>query len=142
MNNDAFLDWTTDDWADSYEAQNNVNATEPILDWRMKDVYISAPNGSNGKNLRTVDMVNSAIDALYWFRQNNGLEDDVDYNEVSIPYFYVGDDWRYQECSDSTKQLADIYGGYAQKNSWDYRHIRYYPLIDRVIDWCNSTYPN
>ena len=55
VNNDAFLDWTTSDWAESYEAQNNVNATEPILDWQMRNAFVSAPNGGNSKNLRTID---------------------------------------------------------------------------------------
>ena len=111
VNNDAFLDWTTSDWKDSWEAQTNPNATEPYLDWGMKESFISAPNGSGSKNLRTIQQVDQAMSNLYWFRNRNGLEDDVSYNYYD-EYYYVSGEWWFEDCSQNTQSLGYIYDSY------------------------------
>lgn len=75
VGNQAFLDWVVSDWETSYIAQNDPDAEEPLFDWSMKYTFVEAPNGAGKPRLETVDELESAIYTLYWWRQNNGMED-------------------------------------------------------------------
>ena len=68
INNEEFFEWSMADFSESWEAQNNKNATATELSWDMKDVFIGAPNGSNEKNIETEEDVDRAISALFWYR--------------------------------------------------------------------------
>ena len=100
VNNHRFLDWIILDWDQTWKAQNtNSTAPVPYDDYMIQQKFISAPNGSGRKNLRTTDDVDSAIDALFWFRAYAGLED------YSYEYEIDPMDWKdyeYFECSQNT----------------------------------------
>ena len=69
----------------------------------IQQKWISAPNGSGKKNLRTTDDVDSAIDAIFWFRAYAGLEDSSYAYEIDTMDW---SDYQYDECSQNTKELA------------------------------------
>ena len=99
----------------------------------MRNYWISSPNGAGKKNLRTTEQVDRAIDALFWFRGYNGLEDYSYSYEIDTMDW---NDYQYDECSQNTKALASIYTGYISQR--ETRHLNYYPLLDRIIDWFST----
>ena len=46
VDNEAFLDWTTADWPETWAAKNDPNAQEPELNWSMQNRFVSSPNGA------------------------------------------------------------------------------------------------
>jgi len=45
-------------------------------------------------------------------------------------------------CSVNTKSLGSIYQNYIMNNVYEVRHINYYPLLDRIIEWMDQHYGN
>ena len=104
VNNEIFLDWSVSDWDQTWKAQNsNETAPIPYDDYNMRNYWISSPNGAGKKNLRTTEQVDRAIDALFWFRGYNGLEDYSHSYEIDTMDW---NDYQYDECSQNTKALA------------------------------------
>ena len=82
--------------------------------------------------------MNSAISDLYWFRVYNDLEYAVMFRrQLDMPWF---DPRYYSMCSAETQQLANILTSYITYNCCDDRPINYYPLLDRIIEWMDTTY--
>ena len=46
VDNTEFLKWITSDWDQTWEAKNNPDAEEPELDYKMRETFLSAPNGN------------------------------------------------------------------------------------------------
>ena len=46
VDNTQFLKWITSDWDQTWEAKNNPDAEAPELDYKMRETFLSAPNGN------------------------------------------------------------------------------------------------
>ena len=115
VGNEAFFEWTTSDFSTSWYAKNNPDAEPPKLDNDMIHTFVEAPNGSGMKRLKDIDDVDDAIRALYWFRENHGLEDSY--------YAPEREYWKGKDvyCSNQSYELNEIYSQYINQNAYDYR---------------------
>ena len=136
VDNFDFIEWTYADWIYTWAYRSNPEeAEEPELDYRMKQKFVSSPNGRGAEPLRTPEDVEDAVSAIYWFRNRYGLEDN--YYNRDATYF----DWNeYQSCSSNTRNLVSIYSSYLSQNQYDYRPYQYYPLLDRIVEWMDWYY--
>ena len=85
---------------------------------------------------RDADELFSALEAVFWYRMEYGLEYAV-LARRSIAYV---DPSEYSMCSLDTQRLVenylDVYYGYAG----DTRVENYYPLFDDVVEWIDEFY--
>ena len=101
----------------------------------MKDRFVVPPNGNPGRLIRDIDEAKTAIDAVFWFRQYNGLE----------KYYY---DWQYDYvdfndynmCSQNTQRLVNIYSNFISDRDSQYTVARLYPLLTRINLWFDEQY--
>ena len=136
VNNEDFFAWTVSDWSMTWYAKQNPDAVAPKLDYNMVNVFVAAPNGSGLKKIRSTELMEQAIDTLYYFRNANNMEDDYINEEEPKNYSYE----EHASCSNNTKTLADILIQYSTMDQWDTRIERYYPLLDRLVKWLDDTY--
>ena len=137
INNNEFLEWSMADFDQTWEAQNNPDAQPPELSWSMKEVFIAPPNSNNQKNLDTEEDIDSAMYALFWYRQSAGLE-----NYATDNYEPAAGWDSYEMCTQNTQELGGIYEQIMSNVHTDFRFANYYPLLDRLIEWMDTTYGN
>ena len=82
--------------------------------------------------------MNAAIYALYWYRVEWNLENPVMFRRRLIWAGPSPDE--YAMCSANTRDLGDIYANIASLGCCDERPLNYYPLLDRLISWMDTTY--
>ena len=87
------------------------------------------------KNLEYVTDIDNAISALFWYRQQAGLEN------FAYIHYEPADGWdSYEMCTENTQELGGIYESITSKAFDDFRFSNYYPLLDRLIEWMDTTY--
>ena len=142
VDNQDFLDWTVSDWELTWEARKNLEAKkpDPTEDYNMKYQFVSSPNGRGKQRLRTPEQVEQAIQSVYWFRTNHGMEDSIySYSIYEEDYAYpIYND--YSMCSFTTTRLVDIYSQYISTTRYDMRTLQFYPLMDRLAEWIFTFY--
>ena len=94
--------------------------------------------GKTALPLRTVEQMNDAVNTLYWWRADYGLEHPVMFRR-QLSRMYLPPE-AYGMCSAATRPLGDIFVDFIYGNCCDSRPMNYYPMLDRLVDWMDSTY--
>ena len=85
------------------------------------------------KALKTENEMSAAIETLFWWRMQYGLEHALAIDPMFFP------ESQYEMCSKNTKNLAAIYIQYMMSNCCDARPKNYYPLLDRLNSWMDES---
>ena len=97
VDNDKFLDWTTDDWKKSYRQTKNGN--RPDLNKEMSRTFTTKFDKS--QEITTLADMEKAMAVLFRFRARIGLEHEIMFKLASIPKS------EYAMCSEGTQKLGD-----------------------------------
>ena len=133
IDNQEFLDWTTEDWEDSWFFDSDAKRPKPstdMLEYFTTSIRPVLP-------FRDIDRMEQAFSILFHFRAQLGLEAEIAFRRLSMMYIPESS---YAMCSENTKTLASIYVDYMYENAGDARPYNYYPLLDRLNEWLNEKY--
>ena len=97
----------------------------------MKAIFINSTN-----TITTVEEMENAIAAIFWWRVDTGVDFPIMYDEPYFEPLFPG------FCTIETTRLYEIYINYMYNNCCDARPMHYYPLIDNIILWMDETYGN
>ena len=97
------------------------------------------PEESAPKLLRTIDQMEDAMRALYWYRVQLNLEHPVIFRRRQLDMLWIPDT-EYSMCSTNTKKQAEVLTRMMSGGSIDGRVINFYPMLDLLPDWMDNTY--
>ena len=113
--------------------------------WSFQEMvkYFGSPYDPNvfAPPIRTLEEMNRAIYALFWYRESLGLEVAVLFRRMLD--IMVISPMEYMMCSENTQKLGDILTQkYLMGNCCDDRPMNFYPLLDNLSKWMDTKYGN
>ena len=131
VQNEAFRDWTTQGMMEIPPDMSD----ELQIAWNAEMIAVFGNRNTRVPVIRSVEEMRNAMQTLYWYRVDLGLEYPVMFDMLYI------DPSEYMMCSVNTQELGRIYTqDYMSSYCCNESYINLPPMIENLNKWMQKTY--
>ena len=128
VDNSQFQDWVFHDWS-------TEDGDKPDFTDYFNEYFVTA-DGATPVYLRDIDQVSEAMDALYKYRTEVGLESGWT-TEADLGFL---EDQDYSECSNNTQELVEIYLKFINEDGTDHTFEDQESMLESLTNWMDVFY--